>query len=164
MMCNLCLFPAPAAVQGAKPLVYHADELTAIIKAAGTAGDTALIADAWARLKRDVQQKPTTAAPSTLPSQQPAGSNSSVTTKQSQPSPAAFKAVVKAYVDCKDFGKALQLIADLEDVYGGTRAASVYGGLSFLPIDELKREEDIAAVFAQLKARKVRGLAGTAQS
>jgi pentatricopeptide repeat protein len=83
----------------------------------------------------------------------PDGSSSSA--KSKQPSPAAFKAVIKAYVDSKDFGKALQLIADMEEVHGGTRAVSVYGGLSFLPIDELKREEDIAAVFTQLKARKV---------
>jgi hypothetical protein len=141
-------------LQGAKPLVYHADDLILIIKAAGTAGDTALIADAWARLQRDVQQKPTTAASSTG-YQSTAQSNSNVDQKTGKPSPAAFKAVVKAYVDCKDFGKVLQLIADLEKVYGNTRATSVYGGLSFLPIDELRKEEDIAAVFTQLKARKV---------
>jgi hypothetical protein len=141
-------------LQGAKPLVYHADDLILIIKAAGTAGDTALIADAWARLQRDVQQKPTTAA-SSSGYQSTAQSNSNVDQKTGKPSPAAFKAVVKAYVDCKDFGKVLQLIADLEKVYGNTRATSVYGGLSFLPIDELRKEEDIAAVFTQLKARKV---------
>jgi pentatricopeptide repeat protein len=137
--------------QGAKPLVYHADDLAVIIKAAGAAGDTALIADAWTRLQQDCQQTPTTAAPAAM--LLPDGSSSSA--KSKQPSPAAFKAVIKAYVDSKDFGKALQLIADMEEVHGGTRAVSVYGGLSFLPIDELKREEDIAAVFTQLKARKV---------
>jgi hypothetical protein len=142
-------------LQGDKPLVYHADDLIILIKAAGAASDTALIADAWARLQQDVQQKPTTAA-SSSGYHSTAQSNSHVDQKPGQPSPAAFKAVVKAYVDSKDFGKALQLVAELEKVYGNTRATSVYGGLSFLPIDELKKEEDIAAVFTQLKARKVR--------
>jgi hypothetical protein len=142
-------------LQGAKPLVYHADDLILIIKAAGAAGDTALIADAWARLQKDVRQNPTTSYPSSG-YQSTGQSHSHVDQKPGQPSPAAFKAVVKAYVDGKDFGKALQLVADLEKVYGGTRAASVYGGLSFLPIEELRKEEDIAAVFTQLKARKVR--------
>lgn len=146
-------------MQGAKPLVYHPEELTFVIKAAGAAGDADLVADAWTRLKLDVQQKPTAASPSLLGLLGPLDKLNSggvqVQRKPQQPSVAAFKAVVKAYVDCKDFGRALQLVAELEEVYGGTRATSVYGGLSFLPIDELKSEADIAALFMQLKARKV---------
>ncbi|WIA09586.1 hypothetical protein OEZ85_008978 [Tetradesmus obliquus] len=149
------------ALQGAKPLVYHPEELIFVIKAAGAAGDADLAADAWTRLKHDVQQKPTTASPSLLGLLGPLDKLNSggvqVQRKPQQPSVAAFKAVVKAYVDCKDFGRALHLVAELEEVYGGTRATSVYGGLSFLPIDELKSEADIAALFMQLKARKDAG-------
>lgn len=87
----------------------------------------------------------------------PGSSVARTKTQPGKPSPLAFKAVVGAYVQCKQYGKALSHVAEMEEVYGGSTAVSVYGGLAFFPM-QLTKEEEIAAAFAEIKARKVGGV------